>query len=311
MIELAHFVQFFSLSFGLVAIYIGFTLYQKHKFGAIKSYLYLLIGINMVIFIHVLEAFLKLITPREIYDSNLREIFLWIILLLAALRLFIAIKFLKFSRQLIDVRLSSLYNYLALAFFLFFILMGFILQFNASIEPVINGLSVLSIHFWLLCAFIFGSVFLLKNADRVKIISPGYLKPFIVFIVFYSLAGFLLRVVNFQEYRIQEDHQMFYLGLLALIFNVLNILYLKKMIKKPEGELSETTDIINLYKKFGISKREKDIIQLICEGKTNKEIGELLFISPITVRDYCSKIYRKTNTNNRTQVAGIFMESRS
>lgn len=152
-------MQFFSLSIGLVAIYIGFTIYGKHRYEAIKSYLCVLVGINIIIFIHVFEAFLKLITPSEIYDSNLRIIFLWLIFPLAALRLFMAFKFLKFSRQLVNVRLSSIYNYLAFAFFLLFILMVVILQFSTSIEQLIDELSVLSIHFWLLCAYVFASFF--------------------------------------------------------------------------------------------------------------------------------------------------------
>ena len=57
------------------------------------------------------------------------------------------------------------------------------------------------------------------------------------------------------------------------------------------------------------SDRERDIILLICEGKTNKEIASDLFISPVTVRDHLSRIFEKTNTKSRLQLANLFHEN--
>lgn len=53
-----------------------------------------------------------------------------------------------------------------------------------------------------------------------------------------------------------------------------------------------------LYKR-GLSEdltvREKEIVKLIIEGKSNKEIGKLLFISPKTVQHHRARIMRKLN----------------
>ncbi|OXS53569.1 DNA-binding response regulator [Cohnella sp. CIP 111063] len=49
------------------------------------------------------------------------------------------------------------------------------------------------------------------------------------------------------------------------------------------------------------TNREMSIIALMVEGRTNKEIAQLLFMSEGTVKNYISAIYDKIGTNDRTQ----------
>jgi DNA-binding CsgD family transcriptional regulator len=58
-------------------------------------------------------------------------------------------------------------------------------------------------------------------------------------------------------------------------------------------------------RKFDISPREKDIIKEICNGLSNKEISEKLFISLQTVKDHTHRIYIKTNVRNRVQLINM------
>ncbi len=51
-----------------------------------------------------------------------------------------------------------------------------------------------------------------------------------------------------------------------------------------------------------LTEREKDIVEALGEGLTNREIGELLFISPKTVENHLSKIYQKSEVDNRYQL---------
>jgi len=45
-----------------------------------------------------------------------------------------------------------------------------------------------------------------------------------------------------------------------------------------------------------------EIVALLLEGKTNKEIGEQLFISSNTVKTHVKNIYGKLNISNRIQL---------
>ena len=49
-----------------------------------------------------------------------------------------------------------------------------------------------------------------------------------------------------------------------------------------------------------LSKRELEVLQLICLGKTNNEIAEQLFIAKATVKFHVSNILSKLNVTNRT-----------
>ncbi|MCP5053173.1 MAG: response regulator transcription factor [bacterium] len=61
-----------------------------------------------------------------------------------------------------------------------------------------------------------------------------------------------------------------------------------------------------LFVKYNISKREREVVHLICEGKTNKQIEDHLFISIQTVKDHVSNIFRKTGVKNRVQLTNLF-----
>jgi two-component system, NarL family, response regulator DevR len=54
---------------------------------------------------------------------------------------------------------------------------------------------------------------------------------------------------------------------------------------------------------IGLTDKEKDILELISYGKTNKEIAAILFISEKTVRNYVSIIMKKINVTNRTEAS--------
>ena len=61
-------------------------------------------------------------------------------------------------------------------------------------------------------------------------------------------------------------------------------------------------------KKFEVSPRETDIVREICNGLSNKEISDKLFISLQTVKDHTHRIYVKTNVKSRVQLIYLVKE---
>jgi len=55
--------------------------------------------------------------------------------------------------------------------------------------------------------------------------------------------------------------------------------------------------------KVDLSPREQEVLELVRQGATNKEIAEQLFISVGTVKNHIHHILEKLNLTNRTQVA--------
>jgi DNA-binding CsgD family transcriptional regulator len=69
------------------------------------------------------------------------------------------------------------------------------------------------------------------------------------------------------------------------------------------GKISKTAA------KFGLTKREIEIVNLVCASKTGEDICGQLFITPATLSKHLSNIYSKTGVRNRTQLFALFNES--
>jgi DNA-binding CsgD family transcriptional regulator len=54
---------------------------------------------------------------------------------------------------------------------------------------------------------------------------------------------------------------------------------------------------------FGLSRREAQVLDWVAQGKTNKEIGVILDLSPRTVQKHLEHIYRKIYVESRTAAA--------
>ena len=60
---------------------------------------------------------------------------------------------------------------------------------------------------------------------------------------------------------------------------------------------------------FGLSGREFDIVRLVAEGLSNREIASHLYLSEGTVRNYLSGILNKLDLRDRTQVAVYYYQN--
>ncbi|MFE6169793.1 response regulator [Viridibacillus arvi] len=57
-----------------------------------------------------------------------------------------------------------------------------------------------------------------------------------------------------------------------------------------------------------LTERESEVLELVAEGKTTKEIAGELFLSPGTVRNYISTILDKLEVSNRIEAIARFKE---
>ena len=66
----------------------------------------------------------------------------------------------------------------------------------------------------------------------------------------------------------------------------------------------------DLFKEsFNLTNRESDVLLWIANGKTNREIGTILDVSPRTVNKHLEQIYRKLGVENRTAAAARAIKS--
>jgi len=65
----------------------------------------------------------------------------------------------------------------------------------------------------------------------------------------------------------------------------------------------------NKAKDYGLSNREMEVLQLLSEGNTNKEIAKALWISEQTVKTHVAHIFDKLGTSDRTETVAQALRS--
>lgn len=94
----------------------------------------------------------------------------------------------------------------------------------------------------------------------------------------------------------------FFMHLPPLIFL---FFFLKKYYRESPALKLNVDEMANFFAKYKISEREKEIIDLVLKGQSNKDIGDILFISIKTVKTHIYNIYKKLKISNRFQLINI------
>ncbi len=141
------------------------------------------------------------------------------------------------------------------------------------------------------------------------------MKPVLLHVLLYGLAGgALIAVLRYIEYQhfVRVYPTELYGGLLAVIFTIVGI-YLGLRWTHPKPEEVKTGGLTPLplprpfvlnadeLKKTGLTPREHEILGLIAEGLSNREIAERLFVSENTVKTHSSRVFEKLSVNRRVQ----------
>jgi DNA-binding CsgD family transcriptional regulator len=91
--------------------------------------------------------------------------------------------------------------------------------------------------------------------------------------------------------------------LLFIIMNIALIVYGFTRFTVQPVEISGTSYYTpELMEKYSLSGREAEIMKYLCDGLSNRETGEKLFISELTVKTHVQNIYRKLGVKNRLEL---------
>ena len=144
-------------------------------------------------------------------------------------------------------------------------------------------------------------------------------------ILLYGLiGGILIALLKLVEYRFLLVEHSFevYAAVVAAIFAALGIwLGLKLTRTRIEERVvvkevrvtvpAQTPFVVDRTRldALGITQRELEILQLIADGLSNREIAERLFVSENTVKTHSSRLFDKLNARRRTQAVQIAKEA--
>jgi two-component system, NarL family, response regulator LiaR len=132
-------------------------------------------------------------------------------------------------------------------------------------------------------------------------------------------GGALIVVLKLVEFRflVVEHSIEIYGGLIAALFAAIGIWLGLKLTKKTEVVIVKevpvpATEPFALNEErlrlLGITKRELEILELIAQGMSNREIADKLFVSENTVKTHSSRLFDKLSARRRTQAVQIGKE---
>ena len=79
-----------------------------------------------------------------------------------------------------------------------------------------------------------------------------------------------------------------------------------RQLRDRQRQLSRTGARANLP--AGLSRREAEVLRLVVQGKSNREIAEHLVISPRTVSKHATTIYSKIGVSSRSAATRYAIE---
>lgn len=113
--------------------------------------------------------------------------------------------------------------------------------------------------------------------------------------------------IGAKGYILKQDYE----GIPAAIYSVYSgqNVYGGDIMERIPG-LLEAEPNISAFTDRGITDKEFEIIELVADGLSNKEIAEKMFLSDGTVRNYLSSILEKLELRDRTQLAVYYYKNK-
>lgn len=137
------------------------------------------------------------------------------------------------------------------------------------------------------------------EAEKRRILLTFALLMFGAFAARSLLAGLVL-----------VDMRLSAVALLAYFAsNLPSLLYVRanadRLFAPVKAEQATKDGVEHVLDRYGVTRRERQIVEKICLGKTNKQIAEELFISVQTVKDHTHRIYGKIGVGSRMQLVQV------
>lgn len=119
----------------------------------------------------------------------------------------------------------------------------------------------------------------------------------------------LLRLIEYQHFVRVYPGEV-YGGLVALIFTAVGVTVGRKLMRPKETVVVKEVRVpaggpfvpdSGKLRELGITPRESEILGLISQGLSNREIGEKLFVSENTVKTHSARLFDKLGVARRVQ----------
>jgi DNA-binding CsgD family transcriptional regulator len=302
------------LAFGLgtAASAHAILLYNRFPIRYLKLHSALLILLNTGVFLGLLFNYLQINLMDRLLSNTANFLYHSYYLMLSILTVFILYIFIGLVLSISKKNLPKKWRMMYWIYFTGLILGQIVYSLLNPKPKEISQYAVfllaIALSFFLV-SYVF--VFLLYFQSRMfkikaqrRLIQLLSLFLFLIFTASLFLDAFqIFEVVPLEEYLLYKSAVIYLLNLVSLV-------KLKGFVKTifPQEAIPVGTNALmeHLFQKYKLTKREQQVVRLICSGKSSRDIENELFLSPHTIKEYIYRIYKKTGVKNRVQMLNLF-----
>jgi DNA-binding CsgD family transcriptional regulator len=287
------------------SIALAYDLQRKYPLKYLVDFFYYLIVIYFYWFMLLIVPDLLITILGDDFEAR-AEIITWLFVLFSFPCLLIGLYL--FVCLFIHLQRENVPKWIKVAFGVTTVILGFGL--SLSIKFSVDGSDqtiVSSFYMWLrglalcvrLAAIVYAFLGALKSTDEKT-------KNLTKTLCIYYFAGFVFYSVVLDILPIPQNFWSQFNPFIYILLNVPPLFFLRNYAKKIfKDRLLSQENRVNyeeIFHKYGLSKREQEIFVLMLKGKSNKEIGEALFISVKTVKNHIYNIFQKLGVNSRIKL---------
>lgn len=157
------------------------------------------------------------------------------------------------------------------------------------------GLNILFLVWLMICSF------------KVKPLSKRRINQ--SFSVFYLLSFTGILSTNFMS----ADWHIIVILTFKVLMNLFPLFWIRKFLLKYGCSIPltlEETFLKTMADEYEVSAREREILELIFKGRSNKQIASQLCISLHTVKNHLYRLYQKLGVNSRYELVAFFLNKK-
>lgn len=150
----------------------------------------------------------------------------------------------------------------------------------------------------------------MSGLDAAEKILQVHKDAKILLLTTFSDDEYIVKALKYgvKGYLLKQDYESILPALQAVQMN--QTVFGTKIMSRIPGLLQKKEKMEQKFDwaEYGIGERELEIIALVAEGLSNKEISEKVCLSEGTVRNYISNVLEKLELRDRTQLAVYYLQ---
>ena len=293
---------------GTWALFLARQTYRRFHLSFLEFFVYYIVVFNIAVFVYLIAKYAMVNVFAEDFTATDRSvaIFLFPAFLVVELGLtYTLVQVVARLQGLDDLKVVNRAFAVAAILFASSCLVGLMRLWSAdSIEWLMGTASILVLIVMTTIIGTLAGMALRKHAA----LDPGRRKAVRAF-AYLMLLGYL----PYLAWSFLADPYQLYASVVnQLWLNCVPIIWIQHFFLPYYARLSMSNEgavLESLVRDYKISKREREIMELIVAGKSNKEIEERLYISLNTVKNHIYHLYQKLGIKRRSQLMHLVLKN--